>query len=297
MSEEGKIKEIENFSFKNLRFFEGKIEGYGDRFCIFRKNQLKEFYLALQDHFKDGKEAILQKVGYDWGLKLFEALSKEILDEKTCFKYILTELHKLGWGKFWNINQNDDELRLEYQYPFEDFESDEISNYYVIGIIKGMVKSLLKEEIKVIKEERVQRGSLLIYKLRFLKKSIYDKTWEKIPLLQEVLDEFDKKAKTNYSMIVSSTGEILVQNNTESIDKEKFSVIVTTILGGIFKLSEMNVGNFVQHALMYDNGVIMAAASKNGKSFIVGSLNKQASVNLIGIALKQSCEKLDKIIN
>ena len=57
----------------------------------------------------------------------------------------------------------------------------------------------------------------------------------------------------------------------------------------------MNQGDFLQLAIMFADGVIMAATPKNQKVILIGALNKQASVNLIGIALKQSCEKLNKL--
>ena len=94
MSEE-KIKQAESLSHKNFRFFEGKIEGYYKRFVIFEKNQLKDFYISLLNHFSNGREAILEKLGFDYGLKSFDDLNKEIMDEKSCLQYVLTELNKL----------------------------------------------------------------------------------------------------------------------------------------------------------------------------------------------------------
>ena len=94
------------------------------------------------------------------------------------------------------------------------------------------------------------------------------------------------KEKVRYSYI---------KNNMEDIDEDTFSTIAATILGGALQVSPMGVGNFMQLALMYDDGVIMAACPKNKELFLIGALNKQASVNLIGIALKQSSEKLEKM--
>jgi len=296
MSGDDKLKQIENFSFKNFRFFEGKIEGYKDRFCILKREQLNQYYNSLSEHFDKGKEAILKKVGQDYGIKIFDNLLKEILDEKSCFEYILMELNKLGWGKFWNISFQDDFISLEYHYPYEIFEEKTFLGHYIIGIIKGLAKSLLKEDIKEIEEEKVERGSLILYKLKFWKKNLYLDTWDKKKALNEILSEFDGKTKTNFSMIISESGEILVKNSTEEIDEDKFATIVSTIHGGILKLSETKVGDFLQLAVMYDDGVIMAASPSNRKAIIVGALNKQASVNLIGIALKQSCDKLEKVL-
>ncbi|NHI92745.1 MAG: hypothetical protein EAX96_09620 [Candidatus Lokiarchaeota archaeon] len=296
MNSENKIKQIENLSHKNFRFFEGKIEGYKSRFCIFKEEQLEAFYKSLSEHFMEGKEAILKKIGQDYGTELFNFLIKDMLDEKLCFKYILTELNKLGWGKFWNITFEKDSISLEYHYPLEIFGGKEISGHYIIGIIKGIAIAYLKEEVKDIEEDKIERGNLIFFKLKFIKTSIYKQNWKKLNELTEILNEFDNKSKTNYSMIISATGEILAQNKTDKIDKDKFSTIVSMIHGGILTLSEMEVGSFIQFAIMYDDGVIMATSTNNRKAIIVGALNKQASVNLIGIALKQSCEKLEKVL-
>ncbi len=294
MSEE-KIKQIEAFSHKNFRFFEGKIEGYYKRFVIFEKNQLKDFYISLSNHFNDGREAILEKIGFDYGLKTYNELNKDIPDDEICLQYVLTELSKLGWGKFWNVKLEDENISLEYHYPMEDFADDKIYNFYIIGIIKGMARAILKEKIKVMNEERINRGNLTIYNLKFIKKKKFNETWKLKESLEEILKEFDGKAKTNFSMIMSSNGEILVQNNTTDIDEETFSTITSSIIGGILKLSSMKQGDFLQLAIMFEDGVLMAACPKNKKLVLVGALNKQASVNLIGISLKQACEKLEKI--
>jgi len=294
MSEE-KIKQAEALSHKNFRFFEGKIEGYYKRFVIFEKNQLKDFYTSLLNHFSNGREAILEKLGLDYGLKQYKELSKEILDDTNCLQYVLTELNKLGWGKFWHVKINDHDISLEYHYPMEDFAEEKMYNFYIIGIIKGLAQGILKEKIKVIKEERVTRGNLIIYNLKFIKVETFNLTWDLKESLEGILKEFDGKAKTNFSMIISSNGEILAKHNSTDIDEDTFSTIATTIVGGILKLSTMNQGNFLQLSILFEDGVIMASCPKNKKLILIGALNKQASVNLIGIALKQSCEKLEKI--
>ena len=271
MSSEEKIKQAEALSHKNFRFFEGKIEGYYKRFVIFEKNQLKDFYTSLLNHFNNGREAILEKMGLDYGLKSHAELSKEILDDTNCLQYVLTELNKLGWGKFWHVKIEDDNVSLEYHYPMEDFAEEKIYNFYIIGIIKGMAQGILKEKIKVLKEERTTRGNLIIYQLKFIKMEKYNLTWDLKESLEGILKEFDGKAKTNFSMIIASNGEILVKNNTTDIDEDTFSTIATTIVGGILKLSTMNQGDFLQLAIMFEEGVIMAACSKNKKLILIGA--------------------------
>ena len=81
-------------------------------------------------------------------------------DPETAFRYVLQNLEKLGWGAFWNIKMDPEgkEITLELHNSNEAYNANIPSCYHIEGILRGIGKAILGEDIVVREIDCIAKG-------------------------------------------------------------------------------------------------------------------------------------------
>lgn len=302
MSEGQKIKELEIKSFKNFSFFEGKISGIisgisdrsENRYSIMSKQQFQLFYKTLKGLFQKGAVGVLSYIGRETGKELLSHLNTIILSDKEAVNYLLLALNKLGWGRFWNTKIESDEITLEVHHSFEAYEEGTPSCYYIKGILEGTGEVYFEAPVYVLEENCIaQKQRMCTYKI--IKRDKFNSEWVDRTHFDEVLNEFDAKAKSKASFIISREGKVFVKHVNEDFDADMIAGLDAAILGAAARCCEANKITLSQVVLIGDQGTIMAKGTNDDRAIVAALLNKNASPGLIGIALKQACDKVETL--
>ncbi|MHC1590961.1 MAG: hypothetical protein ACXQS8_02650, partial [Candidatus Helarchaeales archaeon] len=210
MSMGQKLKELELKSFKNFSFFEGKITGLipgisdksDNRFSIMSKQQFQFWFMTIKKLLGKGAASLLLRVGRETGREMLAHLNTMILSDKEAFNYLLLTLNKLGWGKFWNVVFNADEITLELHHSLEGYEEGASSCYYIKGILEGMGETYMECPVLAIEESCIARKERNC-KFKIVKRDKYLEEWKEKSDFDAILTEFDGKAKSKASFIIT----------------------------------------------------------------------------------------------
>jgi len=260
------------------------------------KQQFQLWFKTLKNLFQQGANSILYRIGRETGKTLLTHLNTLILSDDEAFNYLLLALNKLGWGKYWNTKIESEQITLELHNPIEAYEDRITSCHYVQGILEGMGEIYMETPVFAIEESCVsQKNRFCTFKI--VKREKYLEEWENKSEFDEVLKEFDGKAKSKASFIMTQEGHILIKHLNEDLNCDEIAHLNSPMLGAATRCSMENKWTLNQLVLMGDKGNLMLKGTSDGKAMVVAILDKNASPGLIGIALKQACEKLEKLVD
>ncbi len=260
------------------------------------KQQFQLWFKTLKNLFQQGANSILYRIGRETGKTLLTHLNTLILSDDEAFNYLLLALNKLGWGKYWNTKIESEQITLELHNPIEAYEDRSTSCHYVQGILEGMGEIYMETPVFAIEESCVsQKNRFCTFKI--VKREKYLEEWENKSEFDEVLKEFDGKAKSKASFIMTQEGHVLIKHLNEDLNCDEIAHLNSPMLGAATRCSMENKWTLNQLVLMGDKGNLMLKGTSDGKAMVVAILDKNASPGLIGIALKQACEKLEKLVD
>jgi predicted regulator of Ras-like GTPase activity (Roadblock/LC7/MglB family)/predicted hydrocarbon binding protein len=298
------IERTKTHTFKEFTIFkgviDGSIEGFKRRFCIMSKDHWKTFYSSLHDLLGESTNAILRKIGEDFGQKLYASIEKQFkTDPKTTFLFILQELEKLGWGAFWNIKINTDskEIEVELHNSIEAFKNGIASCYHVFGILKGLAKSILGENVIVRELECTAKGDK-ICKFVIGSKAVVPELCPKeiIEKLINILQELRRTIKSSVELVATTDGRPIITNLSEEIDSSLWTTVLSFILeGGKNSSHIIDNGDLKEIIINAEKGIIIA--SQVTKAIIIAVVvGPDTSPGLAGLALKKAKDKIIELL-
>ncbi len=302
MSEKEHLDKIKRTSFKEFRFFEGTIKGFDHRLVMMINEQFSAIFKTFNTNLglKKGSTALLRKLGKDFGLEISKRIGDKILDEKVGFEYMLLMLNKAGWFKYWHLTFNEDNISLEIHNTPEAYEENTPSCYYLQGILEGAGEHYFKEKMRTIEKQCISKGDPFCEFL-IIKRKDYVKSDEYIPKrteLELILHDFDKTAKSKMCLILNQDGDVLVKRIQHEIDEDTLAILLSSILTASRSISNVSgklTGDYIQTIINASEGTIMVMPVDE-KAFLAAILDKHSSPNLIGIAIKQACDKISNTL-
>ncbi|HUY01014.1 MAG TPA: V4R domain-containing protein [Candidatus Deferrimicrobium sp.] len=298
------IERTKSHTFKEFTIFkgviEGTIEGFKRRFCIMSRDHWKVFYSSMYDLLGKSTNAILRKIGEDFGQKLYASIENQFKTEpKTTFLFILQELEKLGWGAFWNIRINTDskEIEVELHNSIEVYKEGIPSCYHVYGILKGLAKSILGEDIVIREIECTAKGDKIckfIIGTKTVVPELYPK--ETIEKLINILQELKKTIKSSVELVATTDGRPIITNLSEEIDSSLWTTNLSFILeGGKNSSHTIKNGDLKEIIINAEKGIIIT--SQVTKDIIIAVVvGSDTSPGLAGLALKKAKDKIIELL-
>jgi len=264
------------------------------RILLMSDNQFKGIYRTFKElGLKDGSY-LVRKLGYDFGKAMSKTISDRILDEKIVFEYLLLVLHKGGWFKYWHLNFNDDSISVEIRNSPEAYNPEYPSCFYIEGILEGASEHYFKEKMRAVEKKCISKGDPFC-EFEIIKRKKYEREVEKLTELELILKDFDNTAKSKGCLILKQNGYILAKRLQHKIDEDSFAILLSTILEASNASSGYLTGNYIQTIINSSEGTIMLMPVEN-KAFLAAILDKHSSPNLIGIAMKQACDKISNVL-
>lgn len=294
MSEKEHLDKIQRVSFKEFSFFDGTIKGFNHRLIIMINEQFSGIYNSFVKLGFENSSGILRKLGYDLGINMSQMISDKILDAKIGFEYLLLMLNKAGYGKFWHLEFTDEDITLELHNSSEAYDNNIPSCFYIAGILEGLGEHFFNEKVQVIEKSCISEGNPFCEFL-IMKREKYLNELEKRAELELILRDFDNTAKSKGSLIIKQDGNIMVHSINQDIDKDTFSLLLSTILTASNAASSYLTGEYIQTIINCAQGTIMIMPIQN-KGFLAAILDKNSSPNLIGIAMRSGTDKILKVL-
>ncbi len=298
------LDRTKSHSFKEFTIFkgviEGIVEGFRQRYCIMNKTHWNSFYSSMQDLLGDSTNAILKKIGEDFGKEMFTLVQEKFgADAQTTFLYILQDLEKLGWGAFWNIQLNADkkEITVELHNSNEAYNEGNPSCYHVEGILRGIAKSVLGEDIAIREVECIAQGDK-VCKFIIGDKSIIPESYdqETIEKLIKILQELKGTIKSSVELLATTDGRPIISNLAEEIDPVLWTTIVSFALaGGKNASGTINNGSLKEIIINAEKGTIIASLI-NSNLLLAVIIDPDTSPGLAGLALKKAKEKISALL-
>ncbi len=289
-------------TFKEFTIFKGVMEwsldGLKQRYCVLDEIHWKSFYTSMQGLLGDSTNAILKKVGEDFGAEIFSFVREKYgADTKTAFLLSLQKLEKLGWGAFWNtkIDEEAKKIVLELHNSNEALKEGLASCYHVTGILRGLAKGVLGEERLTVREIRcTAKGDKIcefVIETDQDVQALYDE--EIMKKLGEILQELKRTIKSVLELIATSDGvPVISLGLPEEIDPSLWGTITSFVLAGGSSGSEVvNNGNLKEVIINAEKGTIIATQCSE-KTILVAVVGPDTSAGLAGLAIKKAKDKI-----
>ncbi|MFX1295496.1 MAG: V4R domain-containing protein [Promethearchaeota archaeon] len=295
------LERMKNHTFKGFTIFkgviEGGIEGFKQRNCIMDKIHWNSFYLSMYKHLLgDATNAILKKIGEDYGKEIFAMIQEKFrVDTNTVFLFILQNLEKLGWGAFRNAKIDTDrkEITVELHNSNEAYNAEIPSCYHVKGILRGIGKSVLGDNIVVREIECIAKGDK-ICKFILGDKSIVPDLFDQdtIAKLIKILQELKRTIKSSVELIATTDGRPIISNLSEEIDSVLWTTIISVVLAGGKKSSKyIDNDNLKEIIINAEKGTIIASLVKED-ILIAVTVGPDTSPGLAGLAVKKAKDQI-----
>ncbi len=299
------LERVKPHTFKEFMQFkgviEGTIEGLKQRYCILDKMHWKTFYSSMRENLLgDATHAVLKKIGEDFGKKIFaHAQEKYGADPETAFRFVLQNLEKLGWGAFWNIkiNQEGKEITLELHNPNEAYNDGIPSCYHIEGILRGLAKGILGDDIAIRETECTAKGDK-VCKFIMGDKSIVPELYDEavIEKLTNVLQELRGTIKSSIELLATTEGRPIIANIADGIDPVLWTTMVSFVLAGAKKASEMIQNAGLKEIIVNAEKGTIIASLVNESTLVAVVVGPDTSPGLAGLSLKKAKDKIKSII-
>ncbi|NVM29229.1 MAG: hypothetical protein HWN65_10360 [Candidatus Helarchaeota archaeon] len=291
-------------SFKEFTIFKGimewGIEGFKQRYCVLDQIHWRTFYSSMRDLLGDSTNAILKKIGEDFGRELHSAVEDKYgIDAETAFLFVLQYLEKLGWGAFWNVKINTEasEITVELHNPNEAHTDGIPSCYHVTGILRGIAKGVLGDEIIVREIECTAKGDKVckfVIGSEVVVPDLYDK--ETMEKFTAILQDLKKTIKSSVELLATVDGVPILSPGLENIDPSLWGTIISFLLaGGLNSSTGVNNGNLKEVIINAEQGTIIASQVTD-KTIIAAVVGPDTSPGLAGLALKKAKDKIIEIL-
>ncbi|NVM54161.1 MAG: hypothetical protein HWN66_10715 [Candidatus Helarchaeota archaeon] len=299
------LERTKSHSFKEFTIFKGIIEGalqaFKQRFCIMDEIHWKSFYSSMYDLLGDSTNTILKKIGEDFGRKLFPAVQdKSETDPQTTFLFIIRNLEKLGWGAFWNakIDEVSNKIVVEVHNSVEAYNEGIPSCYHVNGILKGIAKGVLGEDI-IIRETKCTAKGDSNCEFVIGSKEVVPKPYnaETMGKLADIVQELKKTIKSSVELFATTDGvPILAPDLPEGLDPTLWGAIVSFLLAGGKSSSEaVNNGSLKEIIINSEQGTIVATQCTKD-TLIAAVVGPATSAGLAGLAMKKARDKIIELL-
>ncbi len=291
-------------NFKEFTIFKGimewGIEGFKQRYCVLDQIQWRSFYSSMKDLLGDSTNAILKKIGEDFGQKLFlDVKEKYRVDSETAFIFILQNLEKLGWGAFWNvkIEMESKKITVELHNTNEAHNDGIPSCYHVTGILRGIAKGVLGDNIIVRETDCTAKGDKIckfIIGSEIVVPDLYDK--EIMENFIKILQELKKTIKSSIEFLATTDGVPIISPDLQDIDRLLWGTIISFLLsGGKNSSSGIKNGTLKEVIVNAEQGTIIASQVTD-KVILAAVIGPDTSAGLAGLALKKAKDKIIDIL-
>ena len=299
------LEKTKTHTFKEFSIFkgviEGTIEGMKQRYCIMGESHWKAFYATMTELLGDSTNAILRKIGEDFGQKLSKSVEEGYgADPNTTFLYILQYLEKLGWGAFWNIKIDEDakQIILELHNSSEAYNEGMASCYHINGILRGIAQNLLGKDIVIRETKCLANGDKnceFIIGSQITVPELYDE--ETLGKLTKILQELKHTIKSSIELLSTTDGVlILAPNFPETVDPTLLGTIISySVCGGKQGSQVIDNGNLKEIIINAEQGTIIASQCTE-KTILAAVIGPDSSPGLAGLALKKAKDKILDII-
>jgi len=292
-------------TFKEFTMFkgviEGMIEGVKQRYGIMEESHWKNFYATMVEFLGDSTNAILKKMGEEFGQKVSKFVKEKYkTNPNITFLYILQNLEKLGWGAFWNVKIEADssKILLELHNSIEAYNAGIASCYHMNGILRGIAQELIGKDLVVRETKCIAKGDknceFLIGK-GINVPDLYSK--DIIEKLAKILQELKTTIKSSIEFIATTDGvPILSPNLPKAVDPALLGTIISYALcGGKQSSQVLNNGNLKELIINAEQGTIIASqCTKN--TVLAAVISPDSSPGLAGLALKKAKDKIVELI-
>jgi len=299
------LERMKIHTFKEFTIFkgviEGTIEGVKQRYCILGENHFKSFYATMIELLGDSTNAILRKIGEDFGRKLSNFVEEKYeIDSNMAFLYILQELEKLGWGAFWNVKLDEESklIKLELFNSNEAYNEGIASCYHMNGILRGIAQNLLGKDIVIRETKCIANGDKnceFMIGTQITVPTLYNE--DIMEGLTKILKELKYTIKSSVEFIVTTDGvPILSPNLPEAVDPALLGTIISYILcGGKLGSQVIDNGNLKEIIINADQGTIIASQCTE-KTILAAVIGPTTSPGLAGLALKKAKDKIVELL-
>lgn len=299
------LERMKNHTFKEFTMFkgviEGAIEGVKQRYCILGESHWKSFYATMTELLGDSTNAILRKIGEDFGQKFSKFVEENYeTDPNTTFLYILQDLEKLGWGAFWNIKIDEEskQIILELFNSSETYNEGIASCYHMNGILKGIAQNLLGKDIVIRETKCIANGDKnceFIIGSQVTVPELYDE--DTLRKVTKILEELKHTIKSSIEFLANTDGvPILAPNLPETVDAATLGTIISyTLCGGKNGSQIIDNGNLKEIIINAEQGTIIAAQCTE-KTILAAVIGPDSSPGLAGLALKKAKDKIVELL-
>ncbi|MHA1265857.1 MAG: V4R domain-containing protein [Candidatus Helarchaeota archaeon] len=299
------LERTKSHTFKEFTIFKGviewAIEGVKQRYCILDQLHWNSFYSSMRDLLGDATNAILRKIGEDFGQKVFSIVREKYgADKITAFKFILQNLEKLGWGAFWNIKISEDQgtIVLELHNTNEGYNEGKASCYHISGILCGLAKGLLGDDI-LVREVKCSAKGDKICEFHIGREEVVPALYEKdiLDQLKQILQDLKHTIKSRIELVATTDGVPIVSTGLPSeLDSSLWGTIISFILaGGMSGSQTIANGSLKEVIINAEKGTIIASQCTKD-TILIAVIAPDTSPGLAGLALKKAKEKIIQLL-
>jgi predicted hydrocarbon binding protein/predicted regulator of Ras-like GTPase activity (Roadblock/LC7/MglB family) len=299
------LERTKGHTFKEHTIFkgviEGTIEGVKQRYGIMEESHWKTFYATMVKFLGDSTNAILKKIGEEYGQKVSKFVKEKYkTNPNITFLYILQNMEKLGWGAFWNIKIEPDSSKivLELFNSNEAYNAGIASCYHMNGILRGIAQDFWGKDIGIRETKCIAKGDknceFLIGKGVSVP-DLYNK--DIMEKLAKILQDLKATIKSSIEFLATTDGvPILTPNLPKAVDPALLGTIISyTLCGGKQGSQVLSHGNLKEIIINADQGTIIASqCTKN--TVLAAVISPDSSPGLAGLALKKAKDKIIELL-